>query len=98
MNHSEYLEQNKDRFLNELLEILRIPSVSADSKYAEDVKKTAAYVAEKLKAAGADNVEICPTKGHSVVYGEKIIDPSKPTVVVYEIGRASCRDRVCVPV
>ncbi len=83
MNHSEYLEQNKDRFLNELLEILRIPSVSADSKYAEDVKKTAAYVAEKLKAAGADNVEICPTAGHPIVFGEKFVDASLPTILVY---------------
>lgn len=83
MNHSEYLEQNKDRFLNELLEILRIPSVSADSKYAEDVKRTAAFVAEKLKAAGADNVEICPTAGHPIVYGEKLIDPALPTILVY---------------
>ena len=83
MNHSEYLEQNKDRFLNELLEILRIPSVSADSKYAEDVKRTAAFVAEKLKAAGADNVEICPTAGHPIVYGEKFVDAALPTILVY---------------
>jgi len=83
MNHSEYLEQNKDRFLNELLEILRIPSVSADSKYAEDVKRTAAFVAEKLKAAGADNVEICPTAGHPIVYGEKFVDATLPTILVY---------------
>ncbi len=83
MNHSEYLEQNKDRFLNELLEILRIPSVSADSKYAEDVKRTAAFVAEKLKAAGADNVEICPTAGHPIVYGEKFVNAALPTILVY---------------
>ncbi|MDI1233978.1 MAG: dipeptidase [bacterium] len=83
MNHSEYLEQNKDRFLNELLEILRIPSVSADSKYAEDVKRTAAFVADKLKAAGADNVEICPTAGHPIVYGEKFVDAALPTILVY---------------
>jgi acetylornithine deacetylase/succinyl-diaminopimelate desuccinylase-like protein len=83
MNHTEYLNANKDRFLNELLEILRIPSVSADSKYAEDVKKTAAFIAEKLKAAGADNVEICETAGHPIVYGEKFVDASLPTVLVY---------------
>jgi len=83
MNHTEYLEANKDRFLNELLEILRIPSVSADSKYAADVKKTAAFVADKLKAAGADNVEICETAGHPIVYGEKFVDTSLPTILVY---------------
>lgn len=83
MNHTEYLNANKDRFLNELLEILRIPSVSADSKYAEDVKKTAEFVAEKLKAAGADNVEICPTAGHPIVYGEKFVDAALPTILVY---------------
>ncbi|MES2618736.1 MAG: dipeptidase [Bacteroidota bacterium] len=83
MNHTEYLEQNKDRFLNELLEILRIPSVSADSKYAEDVKRTAEFVAEKLKAAGADNVEICPTAGHPIVYGEKFVAANLPTILVY---------------
>ena len=83
MNHTEYLEANKDRFLNELLEILRIPSVSADSKYAADVKKTAAFVADKLKAAGADNVEVCETAGHPIVYGEKFVDDKLPTVLVY---------------
>ncbi len=83
MTHSEYLNANKNKFLNELLDLLRIPSVSADSKFAEDVKKTADFVAEKLKEAGADNVEICPTAGHPIVYGEKIIDASLPTVLVY---------------
>jgi len=79
----EYIEDNRDRFLEELMELLRLPSVSADPKYKEDVRKTAKYVAEKLKSAGADNVEICPTAGHPIVYGEKIIDESLPTVLVY---------------
>ncbi len=83
MSHTNYLETNKDRFLNELLELLRIPSVSADSKYADDVKRTAEFVAEKLKAAGADQVEVCATAGHPIVYGEKMIDPSLPTILVY---------------
>ncbi|HEY1047618.1 MAG TPA: dipeptidase [Bacteroidia bacterium] len=83
MSHLSYIEANKERFLNELLEILRIPSVSADSKYAGDVKKTADFVAEKLKAAGADNVEVCPTAGHPIVYGEKFVDASLPTILVY---------------
>ena len=83
MSHIPYLEANKERFLNELLDLLRIPSVSADSKYAGDVKKTADFVAEKLRAAGADNVEVCPTAGHPIVYGEKIFDASLPTILVY---------------
>lgn len=82
-NIKDYVEQNKQRFLNELFELLRFPSVSADPKYAGDVKRTAAYVAEKLKEAGADEVEICPTAGHPIVYGEKMVDPGKPTVLVY---------------
>ena len=83
MSHTNYLEANKDRFLNELLELLRIPSVSADSKYAAEVKRTADFIAEKLKAAGADQVEVCATAGHPIVYGEKMIDPNLPTILVY---------------
>src|SRR5690606_41337854 len=82
-NIKDYVEQNKQRFLDELFELLRFPSVSADPKYAGDVKKTAAYVAEKLKEAGADQVEICPTAGHPIVYGEKMVGPDKPTLLVY---------------
>ena len=78
-----YIEKNKDRFISELFELLRIPSVSADSKYKADVLKTAEAVKEKIKTAGADTVEICPTAGYPIVYGEKIIDPSLPTVLVY---------------
>ncbi|MDI9340188.1 MAG: dipeptidase [Sediminibacterium sp.] len=78
-----YVEANKDRLLNELLELLRIPSVSADSKYKDDVLKTAEAIKQRLIEAGADKVEVSPTNGYPVVYGEKIIDPSKPTVVVY---------------
>jgi acetylornithine deacetylase/succinyl-diaminopimelate desuccinylase-like protein len=83
MNRQEYLTQNKDKFLNELLDLLRIPSISADSKYDADVAKTAEFVREKLVAAGADNVEICKTAGHPIVYGDKMIDPNLPTVLVY---------------
>ena len=78
-----YISQNKERFLNELLELLRIPSVSADSSYDADTAKTAEEVKKRLVEAGADNVEICPTAGHPIVYGEKIIDTSLPTVLVY---------------
>ncbi|RYY30356.1 MAG: M20/M25/M40 family metallo-hydrolase, partial [Sphingobacteriaceae bacterium] len=78
-----YIEQNKQRMLDELLQLLRFPSVSADPKYKNDVLHTADYVAQKLRDAGADNVEVCQTAGYPIVYGEKIIDPSKPTVLVY---------------
>jgi len=80
---NEYMEANRQRFLDELFELLRFPSVSADPAYSEDVHRTAEYVAQKLKDAGAENVEICPTAGHPIVYGEKIIGPDKPTVLVY---------------
>jgi acetylornithine deacetylase/succinyl-diaminopimelate desuccinylase-like protein len=79
----DYINQNKQRFLDELFDLLRIPSVSADPKYTPDVAKCADAVAAHLKAAGADNVEVCTTNGHPIIYGDKIIDPSKPTVLVY---------------
>lgn len=80
---TNYINSNKDRMLNELLDLLRIPSVSADTKYKADVLRTAESIKARLIEAGADNVEICSTKGYPVVFGEKIIDPAKPTVVVY---------------
>lgn len=79
----ELVEQNKEQFLNELFDLLRIPSVSADPKYKADVLYMAEAVKESLIRAGADKVEICPTPGYPIVYGEKIIDPSLPTVLVY---------------
>ena len=79
----DYIQTHQDRFLAELFDLLRIPSVSADSKHKSDVRKAAEYVIQKLKDAGADKVELCETKGHPIVYGEKMIDPSKPTVLVY---------------
>ncbi|HEY5824122.1 MAG TPA: dipeptidase [Cyclobacteriaceae bacterium] len=78
-----YINSNKDQFLQELFDLLRIPSVSADSKYKAEVRKAAEYVKEKLIAAGADKVELVETKGHPIVFGEKIIDATKPTVLVY---------------
>jgi len=78
-----YLKENKDRFLNELLDLLRIPSVSADPAYKDDVIKAAQFVADKLKEAGADNVELCQTAGYPIVYGDKLIDENLPTVLVY---------------
>ncbi|WP_276132137.1 dipeptidase [Polluticoccus soli] len=80
---NDYLSQNKQRFLDELLDLLRIPSVSADSKYKEDVARCAEAVKQSLLNAGCDNAEVCPTAGHPIVYGEKMIDPSLPTVLVY---------------
>ncbi len=79
----DYLSENKDRFMDELLNLLRIPSISADSKYKGDVAKCAEAVKESMLKAGCDIAEICPTAGHPIVYGEKIIDPALPTVLVY---------------
>jgi len=79
----DYQEKNKDRFLNEMLDLLRIPSVSAKSENKPDMQKCAEAVQKSLLAAGCDKAEVMPTAGHPVVYGEKIIDPSKPTVLVY---------------
>jgi acetylornithine deacetylase/succinyl-diaminopimelate desuccinylase-like protein len=78
-----YVNSNKDRFLNELLDLLKIPSISAKPEHKSDMEKTAEAVKQRLIEAGADKVEICETKGHPVVYGEKMIDPAKPTVIVY---------------
>ncbi|HRE50147.1 MAG TPA: dipeptidase [Flavitalea sp.] len=79
----DYQEKNKDRFLEELLELLRIPSVSAKSECREDMKRCAEAVKKSLLDAGVDRAEVYNTDGHPIVYGEKIIDPSKPTVLVY---------------
>src|SRR6476469_1352129 len=79
----DYQEQNKDRFLNEMLELLRIPSISAKSEHKDDMQRCAAAVRQRLLEAGADRAEVMETAGHPVVYGEKIIDASKPTVLVY---------------
>jgi len=79
----QYINDNKQRFLDELFELLRIPSVSADLKFKDDVAKCAESVADHLRRAGADHVEVCQTNGHPIVYGDKIFDPSKPTVLVY---------------
>jgi len=84
MNKTQsYIAANKDKFLNELLDLLRIPSVSADPAYAGDVAKTAEFVKESLVAAGCDLVELHQTAGHPIVYAEKFVDPNLPTVLVY---------------
>ena len=79
----EYITENKDRFLSELLELLRIPSVSADPAYAGDVKKTAAFVHKSLESAGCQSVTTYETSGHPIVYGQYLVDASLPTVLVY---------------
>ena len=84
MEHiKNYINENKDRFINELIELLKIPSISADPEYKKDVLDCADAVAKALEDAGADNIEICETKGYPIVYGEKIIDSNLPTVLVY---------------
>ena len=83
MTTLEYLNDHKDKFLNELLDLLRIPSVSADNKFDGDVRKAAMFVKDKLISAGVDYAELYETKGHPIVYAEKIIDSSFPTVLVY---------------
>lgn len=79
----DYQEKNKDRFLDELLDLLRIPSVSARTENKKDMLACAEAVKNRLTEAGAENVKIIPTTGHPVVYGEKLIDEKKPTVLVY---------------
>ena len=78
-----YITENKERFLNELIALLKIPSISADTAYAKDVISTAKFVEKALREAGCDFTEICETKGYPVVYGEKIIDKNLPTILVY---------------
>lgn len=78
-----YIQQNKERFLEELKDLLRIASISADPAYKNEVLNCADSVAKHLKNAGADQVEICETKGYPVVFGEKLIDKNLPTVLVY---------------
>ncbi len=78
-----YIEENKDRFLNELIEILKIPSISADSAFAHDVLQMAEKVEIALQNAGCTHTEICETEGYPIVYGERKVDPSLPTVLVY---------------
>jgi acetylornithine deacetylase/succinyl-diaminopimelate desuccinylase-like protein len=79
----EYIRQNEQRFLDELFELLRIPSVSADSRHKSDMRRAAEWVAARLREAGADHAELVETNGHPVVFAEKTVDPTRPTVLVY---------------
>lgn len=78
-----YIEQNRDRFLEELFSLIRIPSISAESEHKPDMLRCAERWKELLLEAGADKAEVMPSEGNPVVYGEKMIDPSKPTVMIY---------------
>ena len=83
MNTLEYIEQNKERFLNELFELLKEPSISADPAYSKNVFKTAEMVRDSLKKIGIEKAQLFETKGHPIVYGEKIINNDLPTVLIY---------------
>ena len=78
-----YIKEHKQRFLDELVELLKIPSVSADNAFKKNVLLTADFVLESLKKAGCDSVELCETDGYPIIYGEKIINKDLPTVLVY---------------
>ncbi len=82
-NIQVYIQENKNRFLDELKDLLRIPSISADPAYKKDVLRTSEMVKKRLEEAGADYVEICKTPGYPIVYAQKIVDPSLPTILVY---------------
>ena len=82
-NIKNYIEQHKDRFLEELMDLLRVPSISADPAYKQDVLKAAEIVKTRLLEAGVDNAEVCETPGYPIVYAEKMLDPSLPTILVY---------------
>lgn len=84
MKHiNNYIQEHKERFIEELMDLLRIPSISADPAYSKEVFNCAEAVKISLEKAGADNIEICQTAGYPIVFGDKIIDPKLPTVLVY---------------
>ena len=78
-----YISFNKDRFLDELVDLLKVPSISADPAFSKDVLRTAELLKSRLEEIGIDKVEVCETAGYPIVYGEKIVDPNLPTVLVY---------------
>ncbi len=79
----DYIEKNKAKFLSELVELLKIPSVSTDKTFKDEVFRAAEFIKDRLVDAGADKVEVCPTGGYPIVYGEKIIDAALPTILIY---------------
>ena len=83
MSIKTYIESNKERFLDELFELIKIPSVSAVTDHNNDTRKAAEFLLNQFQNLGMNNCEICETKGHPIVYAEKIIDKNLPTVLVY---------------
>ena len=83
MTAQSYVDQHQERFLDELFELLRIPSVSTAAKFKDDVQRAAQFVRQKLEDAGVDRAEIHETDGHPIVYAEKMVAPEAPTVLVY---------------
>src|ERR1700737_3192595 len=83
MNLTDYIDSKRDEHLSELFEFLKIPSVSAQSDHKPDIERAAKWVADRLGAAGLENVEIVPTKMHPLVYAESLHVPGKPTVLFY---------------
>lgn len=79
----DYIEKNRERFLEELFELIRIPSISSKEEHKDDMYRAAGWIKESLLKKGADKAEVCDTEGHPVVYGEKIIDSALPTVIIY---------------
>src|SRR5512145_2322299 len=82
-NIKKYIDENKDRFLEELFGLIRIPSISSLSENKPDMIRAAEYWKKTILDAGADKAEVMPTDGNPIVYGEKIIDPKLPTVLIY---------------
>ena len=78
-----YIQSNRESYIEELKEFLRIPSISTLPENSDDIKKCAEFVADKLKNAGMSRVEIFKTEGHPLVYGEWLGAPGKPTVLIY---------------
>ena len=83
MSYKEYIQNNKERFLDELFDIIKIPSVSAVSEHNNDTRNSAKFLFNQFQNLGMDNCEICETEGHPIVYAEKIIDKKLPTVLIY---------------
>ena len=83
MEIKSYIENNKKKFLNELFDLIRIPSISAVNEYKGSVREAAEFLKNQFENIGLDNCEICETNGHPIVYAEKIKDANLPTVLIY---------------
>ena len=92
-----YIKENKERFISELLDLLRIPSISAQSERKPDMQRCAEFLAAALVKAGADRADVLPTEGNPVVYAEKTVDPGAKTVTRDSCGCTPRRSRRCAP-